>query len=211
VTSHPILTASTAALLLGIVLSACGSDLSGSSPSAAATPSSTSSSPSTSPASQDSAASPGTSDADESLPPFACTLPIRGAATTPRAQITDLTLGAHDSYDRIVFDFATGIPEYTVEKAVPPLTQDPSGLPTQVQGSGFLRVVLHGGTVQLPAGGQSYGGATSLTPHFAKLIDFQSAGDFEAVSSWYLGMSGDACARVFTLTAPNRLVIDLQH
>ena len=201
-TSRPILTASTAAaLLLGIVLSSCGAGPSGPSASVAATGQ----------ASHGSTASPGSSTADESLPPFTCTLPIRGAATTPRAQITDLTLGAHDTYDRVVFDLATGIPEYTVENAAPPLTQDPSGLPMQVQGSSFLRLVLHGGTVQLPAGGQSYGGAASFTPHFVKLIDFQSAGDFEAVSSWYLGMSGDACVRVFTLTAPNRLVIDLQH
>jgi len=199
---RPTLAASTAAaLLLGIVLSACSATSSGSSSGAAAT----------SQASQSGAASPSSSAAGESLAPFVCTLPIHAAATTPRAQITDLTLGAHDSYDRIVFDFAAGIPEYTVEKAVPPLTQDPSGLPMQVQGSSFLRIVLHGGTVQLPAGGQSYGGATSFTPHFAKLSDLQSAGDFEAVASWYAGMSGDACVRVFTVSAPNRLVIALQH
>ena len=60
-------------------------------------------------------------------------------------------------------------------------------------------------------GGQSYGGPTSITPHFAKLVDLQSAGDFEAVASWYAGMSADGCVRVFTLKAPDRLVIDLQH
>ena len=122
-----------------------------------------------------------------------------------------MRVGTHTAYDRIVFSFATGIPEYVIEKAVPPLTKDPSGTVVQVEGTSYLRIVLQGGTVQLPDGGQSYSGATSFTPHFSKLVDFQSSGDFEAVASWYVGTSADACVRAFTLTAPDRLVIDLQH
>lgn len=200
-TRRPILTnSSAAALLLTAVLAACsaatpGTDLVGSS-----TPATTNS------------ATPTESEIpDASLAPFACNLPIRGAATTPRAQIKDLRVGAHAAYDRIVFTFETGTPEYVIEKAVPPLTQDASGLPVQVQGSSYLRIVLHGGTVQGADGGQSYGGPRSFTPQFAKLVDLQSAGDFEAVASWYAGMSADACVRAFTLRAPDRLVIDLQH
>jgi len=202
VTRRPILTTPcAAALLLTAVLAACSASTSGAggvvgSSTAAAT----------------SSATPTESEiSDASLAPFACNLPIHGAATAPRAQIKDLRVGAHASYDRIVFTFETGTPEYVIEKAVPPLTQDPSGLPVQVQGSRYLRIVLHGGTVQRPDGGQSYGGPTSLSPQFAKLVDLQSAGDFEAVASWYAGMTADACVRVFTLKAPDRLVIDLQH
>jgi len=200
------MTFAAATLLLGTVLAACG--VAGPASSA----STTSSTPSASASSQTQLASPDASlTADESLPPFVCNLPVHRAANTPRAQITDLAVGAHDTYDRVVVTFAAGLPEYTLEKAVPPLTQDPSGGSVRVRGSSFLRLVLHGGTVQLPNGGKSYGNATSFTPQFSKLIDLQSAGDFEAVASWYIGMSGDACVRVFTLTAPSRLVIDLQH
>jgi hypothetical protein len=201
VTRRPILTTSSAAaLLLTAVLAACSAATSGTGVVASSTAAATSS------------ATPTESEiSDASLAPFACTLPIHGAATAPRAQIKDLRVGAHASYDRIVFTFETGTPEYVIEKAVPPLTQDPSGLPVQVQGSRYLRIVLHGGTVQRPEGGQSYGGPTSTTPQFAKLVDLQSAGDFEAVASWYAGMTADACVRVFTLKAPDRLVIDLQH
>jgi hypothetical protein len=201
VTRRPILTTSSAAaLLLTAVLAACSAATSGTGVVGSSTAAATSS------------ATPTESEiSDASLAPFACNLPIHGQATAPRAQIKDLRVGAHASYDRIVFTFETGTPEYVIEKAVPPLTQDPSGLPVQVQGSSYLRIVLHGGTVQRPEGGQSYGGPTSTTPHFAKLVDLQSAGDFEAVASWYAGMSADACVRVFTLKAPDRLVIDLQH
>ena len=197
-----LMTSSGAALLLAAMLTACSAAITG---TGVANPSSTST------AATNSATATESEIADESLAPFACNLPIRGAATTPRAQIKDLRVGAHGTYDRIVFTFETGTPEYMIEKAAPPLTQDPSGLPMQVQGSSYLRIALHGGTVQLPAGGQSYGGATSFTPHFANLVDLQSAGDFEAVASWYAGVNADACVRVFTLKAPDRLVIDLQH
>ena len=201
VTRRPILTTSSAAaLFLAGLLAACSAATPGTAVPGGSTPAVTNS------------PTPIESEIpDESLAPFACNLPIRGAATASRAQIKDLRVGAHDAYDRIVFTFETGTPEYVIEKAVPPLMQDPSGLPVPVQGSRYLRIVLHGGTVQLPAGGQSYGGPTSITPHFAKLVDLQSAGDFEAVASWYAGMSADGCVRVFTLKAPDRLVIDLQH
>jgi hypothetical protein len=154
---------------------------------------------------------PASDDPRESLAPFSCALPVHAAATTPRAQITDLRVATHDAFDRIVIEFAAGLPEYTVESATPPLTQDASGQPIVVEGTSFLRIVLHGGTAQLPAGGTSYGGARTMTPHFPRLVDLKAAGDFEAVSTWYVGMSGSACTRVFTLDQPSRLVIDLQH
>jgi hypothetical protein len=191
---------SAAALLIGISLSACSSGLSGTSPSAVATATA-----SELPGSVTSSGSP-----EESLGPFTCAFPIHGAATVANTQITDLAVGAHDTYDRIVFDFASGSPEYTIEKASPPLVGDPNGLPIEVQGSSFLRIILHGASAA-GYGGTPFNGPTSFTPRFAKLVDLKAAGDFEAVATWYAGMNGDACVRAFTLTAPSRLVIDLQH
>src|SRR5438477_6079208 len=55
-------------------------------------------------------------DVTESLAPFICALPISGAATTPRAQITDLRVGEHAGFDRIVFEFTAETPAYTIER-----------------------------------------------------------------------------------------------
>lgn len=44
-------------------------------------------------------------------------------------------------------------------------------------------------------------------------MDLVEGGDFEAQSTWYLGLANEACARVIQLTedgAP-RLVIDVEH
>jgi len=45
------------------------------------------------------------------------------------------------------------------------------------------------------------------------LVDLVEGGDFEAQSTWYLGLSGEACVRVLRLTddGPPRLVIDVEH
>ena len=177
--------------------------------SASAAPSQASTAPSDSPAASQ---GPATSqDPAESLAPYACTLPIHSAATIHRAQISNVAVGAHDAYDRIVFTFTAGLPEVTVERTQPPFTQDASGLPISLQGTSFLKITMHGGTTVLPDGGRSYPGKVDFSPRFTTLTELKSGGDFEAVASWYVGMSREACVRAFALAGPSRLVIDLQH
>ena len=133
------------------------------------------------------------------------------AATANRAQIHDIRVGTHDGYDRIVWEFESGIPAVTVERTQPPFIADPSGLPLSVHGSSFLKIVMQGGTILTPDYTKSFTGATSLMPAYPTLVELKAAGDFEGVGTWYVGMSAETCVRVFTLTAPDRLVIDLQH
>ena len=199
---------SAAALTISLAFAACSTANSTGSPSGTA---SDSAGASGSASATGTLAASDSAEPDESLPAFACNLPVHLASTTSRAQITDIGVETRPTFDRLTLTFAAGLPEVTLEKARPPLTQDPSGLPVAVQGSSFLRLVLHGGTTQLPSGGSSYSGMTSFTPRYPRLVDVQAAGDFEAVASWYLGLTGDACVRVFTSSAPDRLVIDVQH
>jgi len=35
--------------------------------------------------------------------------------------------------------------------------------------------------------------------------------NFEPTHNWYLGVNGGECVRVFLLTNPSRIVIDVQH
>jgi hypothetical protein len=80
-----------------------------------------------------------------------------------------------------------------------------------VEGTAFWSLVLHGGTRVNLDGSMSYDGRTDITPDFPALAELVEAGDFEAVSSWYIGLHEATCARVLTLTDPSRLVIDIQH
>jgi hypothetical protein len=155
--------------------------------------------------------SPTSSEPTESLQPFACTPSVSVPSTTDRAQISDIRVGTHDGYDRVVFEFAAGIPDVVIEGVLPPFYADPSGLELPVAGTAFLRVTMHGASKMSPEGSVTYSGSTHFQPGFDRLVQLIEGGDFEAVSTWYLGLDGAGCYRVLTLTDPSRLVIDIQH
>jgi hypothetical protein len=151
------------------------------------------------------------SEPTESLPPFACAPSVTIAKTTNRAQIADVRVATHAGYDRVVFEFASGIPQTVIEGVLPPFYKDPSGLPLDVAGTAFLKVTMNGASKVTPAGGITYNGPTDFKPGFDQLRQLVESGDSEAVSTWYLGLDPGGCIRVLTLAAPSRLVIDIKH
>jgi hypothetical protein len=207
-TRTPLARRTVGALLLfaSLVLAACSA---GNTPTSAASDSSVPSSPASAAPSATAFASAG--EPTESLPPFACTPSVTVAATTDRAQITDVRAGTHEGYDRVVFEFASGIPDTTIEGVLSPLYADPSGLELNVAGTAFLKVTMHGASKISPDGGVTYSGSTNFETGFDQLKQLIEGGDFEAVSTWYLGLDGGGCIRVLTFSDPSRLVIDIAH
>ncbi len=197
-------------LTLTLVLAACGG---GTSASSAASSAATSESPipSGAPIEPSASGTPLPTVEPSGDAGFACDLPVEGGGPPLRANITDVRAATHDGYDRIVFQFRGGIPEFLVQSATPPFTADPSGQPLAVKGSSFLYITLRGGTKQMDSGASSYSGPRNFNLEFPTLVNLVEAGDFEAVSTWYAGLSHAACLRVSTLTEPDRLVIDIQH
>jgi hypothetical protein len=197
-------------LILTLLLAACGV---GTTVSSAGSPGAVSASPSPSETSIEPSASgtalPTVEPSGETG--FACDLPVHGSGTVARANITDVRVGTHDGYDRVAFQFGGGIPEFDIGSATPPFTADPSGQPLNVDGSSFVSITLHGGTKQMDTGASSYSGPPNFALDFPTLVNLVEGGDFEAVSTWYAGLSRAACLRVSTLTAPDRLVIDVRH
>ncbi len=198
-------------LIAGIALAGCTDASPSVAPSSTSVPS-PSDEPSTAASEAASVeASAAASEPTESLPAFACVPSVTVASTTQRAQITDVRVGTHDGYDRVVFEFASGLPDAVIEGVLAPLYADPSGLEMDVAGSHFLRVTMHGASKVSPEGGVTYTGETNFAPGFDRLVQLIEGGDSEAVSTWYLGLNGAGCYRVLTLTSPSRLVIDIEH
>jgi hypothetical protein len=162
--------------------------------------------------SESAAPSAPTAEPSPALGDFTCDLPITGAATVPQTvNYTEIRVGSHDGYDRVVFEFANGIPEVSLEVAQPPYLQDASGQPLEVDGDTVLRLVMRNTTALTESGEISYDGPRRFDPAFPRLLDVVAGGDFEAVTTWYIGLSGDPCLRVFALGDPDRLVIDVEQ
>jgi hypothetical protein len=137
--------------------------------------------------------------------PFVCgttTLPKTGLA----AGISDVRVGAHPGYDRIVFEFSGSIrPSLTVAVAQPPFVHDASGQPVDVPGTVFLSLKL------FPASGYpTYQGPASFAPGYANLESLVNTGDYEGYVTWVAGLKSSTCYRISTLTGPTRIVVDIE-
>ncbi len=194
--------------LIGLVATACTSPSSSPTDGATASPE-----PAGTPAASENGSSPPTPEPipSDELGPFTCDLPIHVDQTVARANITDVRIGTHDGHDRVVFEFAGGHPEASLERAEPPFTHDASGEPIDVAGDSFLRLIMRGGTKQQDDGTSSYEGPTDFDPGHPALVDLVEGGDFEAQSTWYFGLAEESCVRVLTLEDEPRIVIDIEH
>jgi len=193
-----------------LVLAACAPSASSPLPSAV--------SPSASPSGESTAAPEATPTDSDALPSgaedFVCNQAFDGEGNIDIAHLADVRVGTHPGFDRIVFEFVEeGTPAYRLEPASPPFVEDPSGQPMTVNGSEFFLIALHGGTKVAGDGSLAYTGPTEFEPDFPQLVHLVERGDFEAVSSWYIGMadSPDGCFRAFQLSEPSRIVIDIEH
>jgi hypothetical protein len=141
------------------------------------------------------------------LPPFSTT-----QQTSPgsggQAQLSTIATGCHPTFDRFVIRMSSGNPGYDVRYALR-IIADPSGKRVSLQGNKKIRVVIR------PARGHTAAGTnllpSTLTPLCPNLRQVKKAGDFEGVVSFGLGVARRTGFRVFRLTGPTRIVIDVAH
>jgi hypothetical protein len=117
--------------------------------------------------------------------------------------VTDVTVGHHVGYDRVVFHASGPIAAWEV-RYVPQVTMDASGEPVPLAGAADLLVVVHGTDwINRPSV------RLNVSPGFPALRQVAWAGEFEATLSYGIGQQRKAGFRAFTLTGPDRLVIDV--
>ncbi|WP_158374599.1 hypothetical protein [Cellulosimicrobium cellulans] len=212
---RPLLAGSAVALLA--LVAACGGTddaPTGDASTTAAPPATTS--PATTPSPTATATGDATdADADAAAPAF----PGDTAADTADASadaaltVTDVRVGHHDGYDRVVFELGgTGTPGWRVEY-VDAAVEDPTGETVDVAGDSPLQVVLTGTAYPTDTGLTEFplrqpvtaAGTTAVTE--AVLL-----GTFEAQTQAFVGVTGEPRPfRAYLLPDPVRVVVDVQQ
>ena len=182
-------------VVLVVALAACGA-------TATAPPSPTPPGPTAAPSSQATA------------PPFACGTTVSEPGTVPLAHMGGFAVANDAGVGRITFTFqpigdVAAIPQVDVRPGTPPFTKDPSGLPLDVAGTSFVVITLQGGTALDESYNPTFEGPFDVTPGGSPIVDVRRAGDFEAVSSWVVGLDGSPCVRIIPPDGSGRLVIEL--
>ncbi|HYT10658.1 MAG TPA: hypothetical protein VEL73_08355 [Mycobacteriales bacterium] len=128
-----------------------------------------------------------------------------GPAPGGTPSVQSVSVGRHAGFDRVVFRL-TG-PGLGYEATYTSrLTEDASGRTLPIAGSTVLTVTLHGTPWMTSPSPQ-----VNVSPRFPALRQVRSAGEFEAVATYGIGQATKAGFRVFRLTGPDRIVVDVQH
>ncbi|CAN5283370.1 hypothetical protein BH24ACT9_BH24ACT9_15110 [soil metagenome] len=131
--------------------------------------------------------------------------PVQDTSSPGGSSITEVRVGANDGFDRFVVEFEGDIGAYFVSY-VDQVAEDGSGAVVPVDGSAFIQVSLNGIPNEPQAPQQT------IEAGLTGLIQVVGAGaGFEATASYGLGTAQAAGFRVFTLTEPTRLVVDIAH
>ena len=77
-------------------------------------------------------------------------------------------------------------------------------------GTAFLAIVLQGGTALDADYNPTFEGPFDADPAGSPIVEVRRAGDFEAVSSWVVGLDGPPCVRILPPDGSSRLVIEIE-
>ncbi|HEX6347204.1 AMIN-like domain-containing (lipo)protein [Umezawaea sp.] len=136
---------------------------------------------------------------------------VSTASASPSTPLlTNVRVGAHATYDRIVLDFTGPKPTIPFAQVVPELTYDGSGLPVNLPGTYFYQVVTWPGAAHDDNGDPTYTGPRKFTtPQLSNVQAFAITGDFEGQLTVGLGYRRATWQSVSVLENPTRVVIDI--
>lgn len=133
--------------------------------------------------------------------------------------LTDVRAGAHECFERAVFEFRPGNDRsdhlgYEVAYRRPPIREDGSGRPVDVAGEAFIEARFQPARDVKLAGGEpkpTYDGPESVRPRGGgRIQEIRHAGSFEGVVTWVIGLDRKRSFTVEVLASPPRLVIDVR-
>ena len=158
------------------------------------------------------ATSTDTVDDDPGAPPFPANTdpdtadPSAGA----RGTVTDLRLGRHDGFDRVVLEVGgTGTPGWDA-RYVDAASSQGSGDAIEVAGDAVLQVTLTGMGYPFDTGVEEYAGPDRLTAAGTEAVtEVVWDSTYEGTSVAFVGTTGTTPFRVYLLEDPVRVVVEV--
>jgi hypothetical protein len=175
-----------------------------------------SSSASTSAEETSASATTGSGDTDEDggtdAPPFPANAEPDTAdpSSDSRVTVTDIRVGRHDGFDRVVFEVdGTGTPGWSVQY-VDDASSQGSGEPVDVEGDAVLQVVLTGVGYPYDTGVDEYANRDPVSAADTETVtEVVFDGTFEGQTVAFVGTSAEAPFRVYALDSPTRVVLEV--
>ncbi len=134
------------------------------------------------------------------------------ASTMETALLSDVQVGRHEGYDRVVFEFLNHVPGYYVQYAELPVIEDGSGMPVENTG---LHVVLVRMDPALDTdltkddAPLTYTGPSRFSPDASVVNELIRVGGVDRALTWAISASSEVPFLVSKLDNPPRLVVDL--
>lgn len=127
----------------------------------------------------------------------------------PIATLTDVRVGEHPGFDRIVFELADAGADYTVEYVDNP-TDCGSGEATFPSGgsAAYLQITIKPANAHDEAGNSTID-SIGLSPDLNAIKRAKQSCDFEAVVTWVILLDEKADFRVTEVSDPLRLAVDI--
>ena len=125
--------------------------------------------------------------------------------------VVDVRTGRHDGYDRVVFEMGgDGTVGWSVQYDDDPRTAG-EGAQVELAGDATLAVTLSGVGYPFDTGVEEYGGPRRQAPGLEVVQELQLGGVFEGYYDAFVGVAQERPFRVFRLTDPQRVVLDVAH
>jgi len=193
-------------LLTGPLLAGCAGDV----PTGSSASSSASAEPS-----RDTAAATTSSGTDQEDTDDASEIPAdvepdtQDASADARVTVSDIRIGAHDGFDRVVLEVGgTGTPGWDV-RYVDSAAGQGTGDPVDVAGSAVLQLTLTGVGYPYDTGVEEYAGGPLTSADTTVLTEVVWDATFEGTSVAFVGTTGRYPFRVYSLADPTRVVVDI--
>lgn len=150
--------------------------------------------------------------ADEVLSPNINTDPDEGQPQAPMVSVTDVRVGRHDGFDRVVFEIAgEGLAGWNV-RYVDEARAAGSGFPIEVDGQAVLAVNLTNISLppDAPEGIEPWDGPERIRPQGrGPLVEVVEDTVYEGHHTFFVGVTGTVPFQVRRLESPQRVVLDI--